>query len=348
MVITARKGFLSSVEVLEETTDPAIKLEEVEAYTREIQFPHLLTNGVAIIPAYNEERSIGSVVLKVQQYVGHVIVVDDGSSDSTAKLARLAGATVVQHKVNLGKGAALDSGFRKAQALFIPDVVVTIDGDWQHLPEELSHVARPVLEGKADMVIGSRYLENTSDVPLQRTLGHWGFNTLLNYTSGTRLTDSQSGFRAFSLKAILAIVKGSKGFGSKGFSVESEMQFLAKDYNLKVTEVPITIRYMDKPKRSLISHGFKVMNGILRLIGQTRPLLFFTTPSVFLIAAGLFVGFWVVNAYRLNEELAVGTALISVLLLLIGTLAFFTGIILHSLRGLILELARGTLDDKTV
>jgi glycosyltransferase involved in cell wall biosynthesis len=308
--------------------------------------PVFIEYGVAVIPAYNEERSIGSVVLKAREYVGHVIVVDDGSTDATAVIARMAGATVVRHEFNSGKGVALNTGFRKAQALFIPQVVITIDGDWQHMTEELPQVAAPVLAGDADMVIGSRYLEKKSHVPLQRILGHWGFNALLNFSSGTPLTDSQSGFRAFSLEAVRCISLSASGFGSKGFSVESEMQFLACDYGLRVVEVPITIRYLDKPKRPLASHGLKVLNGILKLIGQTRPLLFFTAPGLVITVIGLIVGVWVINVYYASHELAVGMALVAVLLLFLGPLTLFTGIILHSLRGLILELARGTLNGK--
>lgn len=305
-----------------------------------------IDRGLAIIPAYNEARYIGSVVLKALKYVGGVIVVDDGSTDDTAEIARLAGAIVVRHKVNAGKGVALNTGFQKAQELFIPDVVITIDGDWQHLPEELPQVAAPVLSGKADMVIGSRYLQKDSKVPLQRILGHWGFNFLLNLSSGTPLSDSQSGFRAFSLKAVRSICKSAHGFGSRGFSVESEMQFMAKDFGLTVVEVPITIRYLDKPKRSVLSHGLRVLNGILKLIGQTRPLLFFTIPGIAFLLLGALTGLWVIHSYQVNQELAIGTALLALLFCFIGTLALFTGIILHSLRGMVLDLARGGLDGK--
>lgn len=348
MSLSASPKFLESINASSSssTHEAAFEEDTADVLVTQPEKHFFLHEGVAIIPAYNEERSIGSVVLKVQQYVGHVIVVDDGSTDHTADIAHLAGATVVRHEVNSGKGAALNSGFRKAQSLFIPEVVITIDGDWQHLPEELSHVAKPILDGTADMVIGSRYLEKVNKVPLQRILGHWGFNVLLNLTSGTTLTDSQSGFRAFSLRALRSIASSAKGFGSKGFSVEAEMQFMAKDYGLKVVEVPITIRYMDKPKRSVISHGLKVLNGILQLVGQTRPLLFFSALGVVIIAIGTGVGLWVVGNYQANQELAVGTALISMLLLSIGALALFTGIILHSLRGLILEVARGAIRDR--
>lgn len=289
-------------------------------------------NAVVVIPAYNEERFIGSVVLKTRQIVDTVIVVDDGSRDSTAEIAAAAGAVVVRHEGNKGKGAALNTGFLKAKE-YTPEVVITLDGDWQHLPEEMALVAAPVLEGGADIVVGSRYLEKSSDVPVQRVIGHWGFTSLTNIISGVSLTDSQSGYRAFSPTALEALT-----FSSRSFSVESEMQFLAKDHKLKVVEVPITIRYVDKPKRSVLSHGLVVLNGILRLVAQHRPLLFFAVPGVFMLLVGLLLGVWVVYNYWLHENLAVGTALVVVIMLLTGIFLLFTGIVLHSLRVMMAEI----------
>jgi glycosyltransferase involved in cell wall biosynthesis len=289
---------------------------------------------VAIVPAHNEERFIGSVVLKTRKYVDEVIVVDDGSSDGTAEVAEAAGAIVIRHERNQGKGAALNSGFGKARDLG-PEAIVTLDGDWQHLVDELPLVVAPVLEGQADVVVGSRYLENNSGVPLHRILGHRAFTFLTNLVSGVHVTDSQSGFRAFSPRAAAAAE-----FSSAGFSVESEMQFLARQHQLKVVEVPITSRYQDKAKRSVVGHGVRVLNGILQLVGQHRPLLFFGVPGLAGLLIGVAWGIWVVAIYRRSQTLAVGYALISVLLTTLGSWSLFTGIILHSLRALLLELVR--------
>ncbi len=289
-------------------------------------------NIVVIIPAYNEERFIGSVVLQVNRYADTVIVVDDGSSDRTAEIASEAGALVVRHPKNKGKGEALNTGFEKALELE-PDVVVTIDADGQHVPSELPILISPIVNGEADLVIGSRYLEDRSDVPKHRVWGHRMFNLITHAASGTRVSDSQSGYRAFSPKALKQI-----SFSSAGFSVESEMQFIAKENDFKVKEVPITIHYSDPPKRSVWGQGLGVLNGILRLMGQFRPLLFFGLPGLFILFLGLGWGFWVVDIYRRTETLAVGYAMISVLLTLIGMLGFSTGIILHSVRGLLIEL----------
>lgn len=287
---------------------------------------------VAVIPAYNEERFIGSVVLKARPHVDAVIVVDDGSSDGTHLVAEAAGAITAIHEQNQGKGAALNTGFRRARELE-PDVVVMLDGDGQHLPEELGLVLAPVLAGDADIVVGSRYLQHTSAVPRHRVLGHWFFNQLTNACSGVPATDSQSGYRAFSRAAVDAL-----HFSSKGFSVESEMQFLAQDLGLRYAEVPITIRYTDKPKRPVISHGLQVLNGILQLVGQHRPLLFFGLPGLLALLAGVIWGGVVVSLYQASGQLAVGYALISVLLSILGSLGLFAGIILHSVRGLLYHL----------
>ncbi len=291
---------------------------------------------VALIPAYNEERFIGSVVLKAQHHADVVIVIDDGSSDDTAALAEEAGALVLRHLQNQGKGAALNTGFNKAREL-CPDVVVVMDADGQHVAEELPLVATPVLAGEADIVVGSRYLVKKSHVPTHRVLGHHVFNFVTNQASGVSVTDSQSGFRAFSRRALDAI-----SFHSRGFSVECEMQFLAHEYGLKVIEVPITIHYYDKPKRNVMSHGLMVLNGVLRLAGQYRPLLFLGVPGTLLLMLGLMWGLYVVDIYERSRTLAQGYALISVMLAVMGTLTLLTGVILHSVRALILSLVHTT------
>ena len=287
---------------------------------------------IAIIPAYNEERFIGSVVLKAKKYVDTVMVVDDGSTDLTAEIAQTAGAVVVPMDTNKGKGAALNYGFQKARELGAHAVVI-LDADGQHRPEEIPFVLTPIQEEKADIVVGSRYLERKSRVPFARILGHRFFNSFTNWLAGTHVTDSQSGFRAFSSKALQQI-----DFESKDFSVESEMQFLATNKNLRLVEVPIVIQYTDRPKRPVITQGVTVLNGILRLIGQHRPLLFFGVPGAFILIVGFLWGAWVVDIYSRTRTLAVGYALISVMLAIIGAFTLFTGIILHSVRALLHEL----------
>lgn len=286
---------------------------------------------IAVIPAFNEERLIGSVVLKTRRYVSKVIVIDDGSSDDTARVAQEAGATVIRLSVNKGKGEALATGLKRARQEN-PAVVVVLDGDGQHDPGEINRLVEPILAGQADIVLGSRYLNHASKVPRHRVLGHWFFNRFTSTLSGVRATDSQSGFRAFSPRALEVFT-----LRSSGFSVESEMQFIIHDQHLKLMEAPITIRYDDKPKRPVIQHGWNVLNGILRLVGQYRPLLFLGVPGVISLVSGLLWGIWVVNIYRQSQELAVGYAMVSVLLVIVGLVGLSTGITLHSIRALLID-----------
>ncbi|MBN2503383.1 MAG: glycosyltransferase family 2 protein [Anaerolineales bacterium] len=288
-------------------------------------------NVVVVIPAYNEARLIGSVVLQVRDFADFTIVVDDGSDDDTATIAEAAGAKVVRLAENGGKAAALSAGFKKALE-YNPDVVVAMDGDGQHVPMELPLLIAPILRFEADIAIGSRYLDNRSKVPTHRIWGHRVFNLLTFWASGTRVTDSQSGYRAFSPRAVRYL-----SFNSDGFSVESEMQFIATEHDLKVLDVPITILYNEKPKRSVWRQGLRVLNGVLKMAGQYRPLLFFGGSGSVVLLGGFFWGLKVVEIFSRTQVLAAGYAMISVLLSVIGMLLISTGVILHSVRALILE-----------
>ncbi len=290
----------------------------------------------AIIPAYNEERFIGSVVIKVRKFADTVIVVDDGSTDSTAEIAHTAGAVVIVHERNRGKGAALNSGFQKARELDA-DIVTVLDGDGQHRAEEIPSLIQPVLDGRADMVVGSRFLRIHNRAPLYRQIGQRIVTFLTNLTSGVRSTDSWSGFRAFSRKAVEAMQ-----FREGGWGADPEFQFQARELHLRVAEVPIGTIYAEESKRNPLAHGMKTVNAILRLVGQHRPLLFFGVSGGLVLLAGLACGAWVVDSYNKGHVLAVGIALISVLLSVIGTLSLFTGIMLHSIRGFMTDLQEST------
>jgi glycosyltransferase involved in cell wall biosynthesis len=284
---------------------------------------------IVIIPAYNEERFIGSVVLKLKKYPVEIIVVDDGSTDETASIAKMAGVVVFKQEDNQGKGVALNTGFHAARESS-PDVIVILDADGQHLPEELPQIVKPILTGEADIVVGSRYIQNTSNTPFIRRWGHRFINLATTLPSGVSVSDSQSGYRAFSRHAFELT-----DFHSSGFSVESEMQFLAHEHGLKVMEIPITIRYTDKAKRSPFSQGMTVLGGIIKLTGQYRPLLYFGVPGMVLLIMGIGWGFVVVQRYEQTHVLATGYAMICLLLCIIGLIMLSTGFILHSVRGLL-------------
>jgi len=189
---------------------------------------------------------------------------------------------------------------------------------------------------RADIVIGSRFLTASGGrIPSVRSLGQRGMTLATNLASGTRVTDSQSGFRAFSRRAIEAML-----FSARGFNVEGEMQFQARDHNLRVVELPITARYDDPPKRNVVGHGIHVLDGILRLAVRHRPLLFFGGPGTGLLLCGLGIGATVMDIYQRTGVLAVGYSLLTVLCTVVGLLGAFTGIMLHAVRGTFLDLDR--------
>jgi glycosyltransferase involved in cell wall biosynthesis len=281
---------------------------------------------IAAVPCFNEDLFIGSVVLKAKQYVDRVIVVDDGSTDRTAMVAERAGAVVLRHDYNKGKGAAIGTAFEHAKGTACRALVL-LDGDGQHDPVFIPSLIKPVLDGEADVVVGSRYLEIKTTIPTYRTWGHHLLTLLTNLGSRTRLTDSQSGFRAFSPKAIAAL-----SFTEDGLSVESEMQFLANEAGLRVIEVPISMVYHTKAKRSPLAHGMGVLNSIVGLISRRIPLLFFGVPGLVMLGFGLREGWRVIEAWNHVHDFWLGPALVAVLLCIVGTLSVFTGVILHTVR----------------
>lgn len=217
-----------------------------------------MVNVVAIIPAYNEEKALADVIGKTLEHVDEVIVVDDGSSDKTSEVAIEAGARVIKHSVNLGKGEALKSGFK---AIGDDSIIITIDGDGQHNPSEIPDLVRPIIEDGADLVNGSRYMNGPEEnTPAYRRVGQKVLDIATNISAGTKVTDSQSGFRAFSPKS-----KNVFRFKDTGFGIESEMLVDAAEEGLKIVEIPITVRYdLEGSTKDPITHGVGVLFNIAK------------------------------------------------------------------------------------
>jgi glycosyltransferase involved in cell wall biosynthesis len=290
---------------------------------------------IAVIAAYNEDRFIGSVVIKTRRYVDQVIVVDDGSTDDTARTAEEAGAAVIRHDTNHGKAQAINTGLRHAREMNAA-IVVLIDADGQHDPAEIPILITPVETQQADIVVGSRFLGERSRIPRWRVMGQHALTVATNLASGVVLTDSQSGFRALSRKALDSLSFRPNG----GFSIESEMQFLVQQHQLAVKEVPVHMTYEEGPKRNPFSHGLQVLNGIIALVSQHRPLFFFGVPGLLILTVGIILGIVVIERYNTYQNLAVGYALVSILLDLIGIQTLFTGIVLHTIRAFLADNGR--------
>jgi glycosyltransferase involved in cell wall biosynthesis len=286
---------------------------------------------VAAIPCFNEDRFIGSVVTKAKKHVDMVIVIDDGSTDGSAEVASECGAVVFRHRKNLGYGAAVCSALEKGRELGV-DVMVILDGDGQHDPGDIPAIIRPILEDEADVVVGSRFMGRGEKPPLYRRLGQRILNIATNLGAAYKLTDSQSGFRAFSARAL-----GALHLSENGMSISSEMQFALARNRFTTAEVPIAVSYAERAKRSPIGHGYSVLSRVFVLLSLRNPMALFGIPGFALLAGGLVLGTRVLSIYSDTRELALGTALGAILLCLSGLLAMFTALILKAMK----ELLRG-------
>ena len=214
---------------------------------------------IVLIPAFNEQAAIEGVVKKSLQYASDVLVIDDGSSDNTSDIAKKAGASVLKHPTNFGKGVALRDAFSQVNGY---DIVVTIDGDGQHNPDEIPVLIKPIQDNKADFVNGSRYLNGFDEnTPAYRRVGQRVLDIATNITAGTSVTDSQSGFRAFRGDTISCYK-----FRDPGFGIESEMIADASENNLRILEVPITVKYdvENSSTKGPVTHGVGVLFKIVK------------------------------------------------------------------------------------
>ncbi len=282
----------------------------------------------AIIPAYNEELTIGSVVLKVRGYVGDVYVVDDGSSDETARVAEAAGATVFRHANNGGKAKAVLSAFSQIKPIGY-DAVVMLDADGQHEPDEIPIVLGPVLDGSADMVIGSRFMNGSKSIPPVRKAGQVVLNKATEFGAKVHVTDSQSGFRALGKDAL-----ENMSFMSSGYTLESDMINHLAERGMRITEVPIPPKYSapNNHKKNSMTHGMGVLNGVVGFVGYRRPLLMFGVPGLAMVVVGLIIGFLSIEQIFIWGWLF--QSMFATVFVIIGTILCIAGLTLNSLVAL--------------
>jgi glycosyltransferase involved in cell wall biosynthesis len=291
---------------------------------------------LAVIPCCNEEASVGSVVLKTKRFVNQVLVVDDGSSDGTTKVAKDAGAIVISHRKNRGKGAAIRTGFRYALENDF-EYVVTIDGDGQHNPLEIPKLLDNVVNNGHDVSIGYR-VGNDTEMPMWRRVG----KRVLDYTTGMGtggfITDSQCGFRAFNRKAVEAITPKLRG---EAFSVESEQLIHAHESGLRMANTSVTCKYKDlkTSTKNPASHGVSVLLYVFLVVVKRRPFLFIGVPGVLSLMFGFALGIYTVQYYELHHVLLLPNAFIVGFLVIIGALAFLIGLLLKVLPTLIKKAA---------
>lgn len=280
-----------------------------------------------ILPAYNEEISIGTMVLLTRQYADKVIVVDDGSVDRTADVARKAGAEVITHRVNTGKGGALKTGFTAAVNMGA-DIIVTMDSDGQHNPADIPKLVDPIFKDEADVVNGSRYLNGwEKNTPAYRRVGQKILDRFTILNSGLKTTDSQSGFRAFSATTVNVF-----RFNAQGMAIESEMLSDAGRAGLRIKEAEINVRYdVDCSTINPVKHGFEVLAMVLKDIEFKKPLFYFTVPGTLLGLVGLCMGVYFLYIFAAGGSLHFGPTIFMVLLTVVGSFLALIGVLLHSL-----------------
>jgi len=307
--------------------------EEYDQFSQEHSLENLTNRFVvACIPAFNEEKNIGGVIVRTLKCVDRVVICDDGSSDLTGDIARGLGANVVRHERNMGYGAALKSSFQEALRLGA-DVVVTLDGDGQHDPGEIPRLVRRLEKKDVDIVIGSRFIEGGgSEAPGWRENGIRFISGLVS-NDKLNVTDAQSGFRAYSREALEKFSLTEDGMG-----VSTEILLKSENIGLRVDEVPINISYDEESStHNPIVQGVSVVLSTVKYISMRRPLLFYGLPG--LLAMCIAGVFWAmtIQEYTIRHTISTNVTLIALSATLVGLMLMTTGIILWVLVSVIRE-----------
>ena len=284
------------------------------------------------LPAYNEEKNIAKIIVQLKKVADQIIVCDDGSTDLTSRIAESLGTIVIKHPKNLGYGSAIRSIFLKSREIN-SEILVTIDADGQHKIEDVKKVIKPIVDGRADISIGSRFLDKHDNAPKYRKLGINIITKVTNSSLSEKITDAQSGFRAYNNKVLQGLTPSDSGMG-----ISTEILIKSSNLGFKIAEVPTEIQYEgDTSSQNPISHGTGVLLSTLKYISIERPLRFYGIPSFILFAIGFAVTFFATQYYaevgRLNTNLtliAAGTLVIAVILIV-------TAILLYSLVSVVRE-----------
>ena len=284
------------------------------------------------IPAYNEEKNIASIITKLKNITDSIIVCDDGSSDMTSEISKNLGAVVISHKKNMGYGAALRTIFQKSVELD-SDILVTFDADGQHRIEDINKILQPLENNEADVVIGSRFLDNESKIPNYRKIGIKVITKVTNASLKKKLTDSQSGFRAYNKQALTQISPSEMGMG-----ISTEILIKASSKGLRIAEIPITILYHDGTStHNPVSHGTSVLISTIKFTSIEHPLKFYGIPSIIFLIIGSAFTYSAVQYYveigRLNTNLTV----IGAGAILIGLVLLISAILLYSIVSVVRE-----------
>lgn len=286
------------------------------------------------IPAYNEEKNIASIIVKLKRITNKIIVCNDGSSDLTGEIAKELGAEVINHQKNSGYGASIRSIFLKAKEMNA-DMLVTFDADGQHRVEDIQKVIEPIINKKCDISIGSRFLNEDSidEIPEYRKLGIRIITRITNVSINEKLTDSQSGFRAYSKKALTEIHPSDQGMG-----ISTEILIKASNKDLIIAEVPIKVLYEgDTSTHNAVSHGASVLLSTIKYTSIEHPLKFYGISSLVFLCIGIGFILWTVQAYTQDGKIITNVALIGIGTTIVGVVLIITAILLYSLISVVRE-----------
>jgi glycosyltransferase involved in cell wall biosynthesis len=289
------------------------------------------------IPAYNEARTVGAVVEQAMPYADGALVVDDGSTDETAAVAREAGATVLSHDRNRGYGASLKTAFREAERSNA-DTLVVLDADSQHDPADVPRLVERLHDGDAGIAVGSRFVaDSETDLPVYRLIGIMVVNLLTNLSMGvvrrqSRIGDTQSGFRAYDRSVIESLA--AAGTLGNGMGVSTDILHHVHTHNYDIEEVGVTVDYdvENGSKHDPISHGIHLVSNLLRTIERERPVTILGVPGFLSAFVGLGFGYWTFSQFIRSGTFPLGLAVAATFFVLFGVFAAFTAIILHSLN----------------
>ena len=282
------------------------------------------------IPAFNEEKNIGEIIANLKKKYDYVLVCDDGSSDTTSKIASDMGAHVVKHSKNQGYGSAIKTIFNEAKKINC-DILVTFDADGQHQISEIDDILKPIIQNTADIVIGSRFLGETKHLPKYRKFGIKTITGLTNVMTGSNISDSQSGFRAYSQKVIQEISPTESGMG-----ISTEILIKATKKKMRITEIPITISYENNThSKEPISHGTSVVISTIKHVAIERPLLYYGVSGLFFLVIGLVFATWALQIYSEQQVFMTNVALIGICGIILGTILLISGTILFSIANLL-------------
>ena len=278
------------------------------------------------IPAFNEESNIGKIIITLKKITNDIIVCDDGSSDLTREIAEGLGAKVISHRKNMGYGEAIKSIFNEAKKKE-SDILVTFDADGQHRPEDIMSLTKPIIDQQAEVVIGSRFLKNETDMPKYREIGVKILTKVTNMSIKENLTDSQSGLRAYKKKVLQNINLTDSGMG-----ISTEILIKSHQKKFRIVEVPIQILYgKDTSTQNPVSHGTSVLLSTIKYTSIQHPLKFYGIPAIIFLLVGLSFLIWTFQIYAEETRVVTNIALVGIGTVILGAILMISAILLYSL-----------------